>query len=365
MNLEGIARQAGVSPATVSLALNNRQGVSRKTRERILAIAKETGYRKRPSRAVRRGTVQFLKLIRHGHTLNENHNVFISDYIDGITHKARETQLRVEFSSAAAGMSITDITFQMDQQDFSGFLVLGTELSAEEIQGLAAAQRPVVFLDTIHDFLPYDFVDMNNIDSAHLAVERFIQAGHRTIGMATSPVTVVNFRLRDEGFRKSLAALGRPVEEEFIFPVDSTYEGAYRDFSSHISAGKRLPDAFFCCNDIVCLGVLRALREAGVRVPGDISLIGFDNLPASAHSDPPLTTIRVPNREIGSAALLLLKQRIENPERPGSKVLIAGQLVERQSVRAIPVDNSSRGGTIPAPDDDGPHGRHRRTREAP
>lgn len=127
MNIESIAKKAGVSAATVSLALNNRRGVSKQTRELILGIVKEVGYKKRPSRAVMRGSVQFLNLIRHGHTLNENHNMFISDYIDGITHSARDLQLRVEVASAPGATTITDIAYQMDQQDVAGFLVLGTE----------------------------------------------------------------------------------------------------------------------------------------------------------------------------------------------------------------------------------------------
>jgi LacI family transcriptional regulator len=333
MNLVSIAKKAGVSTATVSLALNNRHGVSRRTRERILRIAKEVGYKKRRSRGLMRGTVQFLKIIRHGHTLNQDHNVFISDYIDGITHRAKDTQMRVEFASVPATSSLGDITLQMEQQDVAGFLVLGTELSAEEVHAISSVQRPIVFLDTCHDFLPFDFVDMNNMDSVFIAVSRLVQAGHRSIGMVTSPVNVVNFRIREEGFRKALAVLGRPVEEAMIFPVDSTFHGAYGEFSAFLASGRAMPEGLFCCNDIVCLGVLRALREAGRRVPDDISLIGFDNLPASAHSDPPLTTIRVANKEIGSAAISLLKERIENPEKPCSEVLIGGELVERQSVR--------------------------------
>jgi len=333
MNLVSIAKKAGVSTATVSLALNNRHGVSRRTRERILRIAKEVGYKKRPSRGLMRGTVQFLKIIRHGHTLNQDHNVFISDYIDGITHRAKDTQMRVEFSSVPATASLGDITLQMEQQDVAGFLVLGTELSAEEVQAISSVQRPMVFLDTCHEFLPFDFVDMNNMDSVFLAVSRLVRAGHRSIGMVTSPVNVVNFRIREEGFRKALACLGRPVEEAMIFPVDSTFHGAYGEFSALLASGRAMPEGLFCCNDIVCLGVLRALREAGRRVPDDISLIGFDNLPASAHSDPPLTTIRVANKEIGSAAISLLKERIESPEKPCTEVLIGGELVERQSVQ--------------------------------
>jgi len=333
MNIVGIAKKAGVSTATVSLALNNRHGVSRRTRERILRIAKEVGYKKRPSRALMRGTVQFFKIIRHGHTLNQDHNVFISDYIDGITHRAKDVQMRVEFSSVPATAGLGDITLQMEQQDVAGFLVLGTELSPDEILAISSVQRPMVFLDTCHDFLPFDFVDMNNADSVFLAVSRLMRAGHRRIGMVTSPVNVVNFRIREEGFRKALAHLDCPVDEEMIFPVDSTFHGAYGEFSALLASGRAMPEALFCCNDIVCLGVVRALREAGRRVPDDISLIGFDNLPASAHSDPPLTTIRVANKEIGAAAISLLKERIENPEKPCSKVLIGGELVERQSVR--------------------------------
>jgi LacI family transcriptional regulator len=333
MNLVSIAKKAGVSTATVSLALNNRRGVSRRTREKILGIAKEIGYKKRPSRATVRGTVQLLKIVRHGHTLNQDHNIFIADYIDGITHKAKDVQLRVEITTASAGTGLSDLTLQMDQQDVAGFLILGTELSPEDIRTFATVQRPIVFLDTCHDFLPFDFVDMNNMDSVFLAVSRLVRAGHQTIGMVTSPVNVVNFRVREEGFRKSLTYLDRKVEERFIFRVDSTYQGAYEDFAAALASGQQLPEALFCCNDIVCLGVARALREAGCRIPEDISLIGFDNLPASAQSDPPLTTIKVSNQAIGSSAVLLLKERIENPEKPCSKVLINGELVERQSVR--------------------------------
>jgi DNA-binding LacI/PurR family transcriptional regulator len=333
MNIDAIARKAGVSAATVSLALNNRHGVSKKTRERILGIVKDVGYKKRSSRASQRGTIQFLKIIRHGHTLNEDHNVFIADYIDGITHTAKDVHLRVEFSSVAAGMSMNDLIYQMEQQDVAGFAVLGTELVEEEIRSIASVQKPVVFLDTYFSFLPFDFVDMDNLESVFLVVSRLVETGHRTIGMVTSPVHVTNFRLREEAFRECLKLLGCRFEEEYLFSVDSTYQGAWQEFAGHLRAGRHLPEGLFCCNDIVGLGVARALKDAGLRVPEDISLIGFDDLPASKHSDPPLTTIRVFKREIGSTAILLLRERIDHPEKPCSKVVIGGDLVARQSIR--------------------------------
>ena len=333
MNLEGIAQKAGVSTATVSLALNNRQGVSRRTRDRIIGIAKEVGYKKRPSRAMVRGTVQLLKIIRHGHTLNQDHNVFIADYIDGITHKAKDVHLRVEFASAPASTDINELALQMDQQDVAGYLILGTELSPQDIATLAAVPRPVVFLDTYHDFLPFDFVDMNNTDSVFQVVSRLVNAGHRTIGMVTSPVNVVNFWTREQAFRRSLAAWEGPWKNASCSRRIPRTRAHSKTSQRYFPPAGNCPRRLFCCNDIVCLGVVRALREAGRRVPDDISLVGFDNLPAASHNDPPLTTIRVSNHEIGSAALLLLKERIENPEKPPTKVMIGGELVERQSIR--------------------------------
>lgn len=332
MNLESIAKKAGVSAATVSLALNNRRGVSGKTREKILGIVRETGYKKRPSRAVTRGSIQFLKVIRHAHTLNDDHNVFIADYIDGITHKAKEVQFRVEFSSMQGNMTMNDIVYSMEQQDVAGFIILGTELTAAEVRSIAAVQKPMVFLDTYYDFLPFDFVDMNNLDSVSLVVSRLAETGHQTIGMVTSPVNVMNFRLREKGFRECLSQRG--FSQEYVFSVDSTFQGAYKDFSALLASGVKLPQGLFCCNDIVCLGVIKALKEAGYKVPEDISLIGFDNLPTSTHSSPPLTTITVSKKEIGSQAIILLKERTQNPEKPCSKVLVAGNLIERQSVRS-------------------------------
>ena len=322
MNLDGIARKAGVSAATVSLALNNRHGVSKETRERILGIVKDVGYTKRSSRASLRGTVQFLKLIRHGHTLNEDHNVFIADYIDGITHTAKDAHLRVEFSSAVGSMSMNDLLYQMEQQDVAGFAVLGTELVEEEIRSIATVQKPVVFLDTYFNYLPFDFVDMDNVDSVFQAVSRLVETSHRTIGMVTSPVPVANFRIREAAFRESLRRLGCRFQEEFLFPVDSTYQGAYEEFAALLRAGRRLPEGLFCCNDIVGLGCRARPQGSRHADSRDISLVGFDDLPASTHSDPPLTTIRVHKREIGSSAILLLRERIDHPEKPCSKVVM-------------------------------------------
>lgn len=333
INLGDLARKAGVSTATVSLALNNRRGVSKATREKILLLAGELGYRKRASNPNYKATVQFLQIIRHGHTLNRDHNVFIADYIEGITREAKELQVKVEISSYQAFGSMQEIIRTMRQQEVAGFIILGTELSAEDVRQFINFDKPLVFLDTYIDFQPFDFVDMNNADAVYRVVSHFVETGHRSVGLVSSPVMTRNFHLRATSFREVLRQFDLPQDEKFFYEVDSTFQGAYQDFLRHLSQGASVPEGLFCVNDIVCFGVMKALKEAGYRIPEDISVIGFDDLPTSALSDPPLTSVQVSKKEIGAMALSLLRDRIVKEVIPPVKVQISGDLIIRESVR--------------------------------
>ena len=333
INLDDLARKAGVSPATVSLALNNRRGVSKATREKVLLLAGELGYRKRASSPNFKATVQFLQIVRHGHTLNRDHSVFIADYIEGITREAKELQVKVEISSYQASGRMQEILHAMGQQDAAGFILLGTELSPEDVAQFLDFEKPLVFLDTYLDNQPFDFVDMNNGDAVYRVVSHFVETGHKSVGLVSSPVTTRNFHLRAASFREVLGKFDLARSDRFFYEVDSTFQGAYQDFRQQLSRGAALPEGLFCINDIVCLGVMKALKEAGRRIPEDISVIGFDDLPTSALSDPPLTTVQVSKKEIGAMALSLLRDRILKEDRPPVKVQIGGGLIVRESVR--------------------------------
>lgn len=336
-----IAHHANVSIATVSLVLNQRPGVSTETRDRVMKLAREMQYEKHGSshtngkkRGVQ-GTIRFLKIARHGHTVNRDHTVFISDYIDGITHGARSHNYKIEISSFDATPIQEIIASLRDSPDLQGVVVLGTELSRDDVLAFQDVNIPLVFLDTFIDFLPFDFVDMNNPDSVYRAIEHFLEHGHQEIGMVRSSVQTRNFQLRYTGFLQTMATLEQPVREEHIFDCDSTYDGAYRDMRRIIDSGCSLPTALFCTNDIIAFGVMKAIREAGYRIPQDVSVIGFDDLPSSALMDPPLTSIAVSKWDIGNAAITRLTQRMQNPEMPAVKIVIGGTLIERESVRDL------------------------------
>lgn len=340
--IKDIAEVANVSPATVSLVLNHKGNVAQETRERVFRVAEELKYRKSQiansaRHRTQQRTIAFLKLARHGHTVNRDHNVFIADYIDGIADGARARNYKMEilsFESTPIEEIITSLT--AEQPRLSGAIVLGTELSRNDVAAFRQTDIPVVFIDTFIDFLPFDFIDMNNQDSVYSAVDYFISHGHTEIGMICSSVQTRNFELRRVAFHQAMSFFGLQFREEYVFNCDSTFQGAYEDMCQALEEGADLPTALFCTNDIIAFGVLRALREHGYTVPDDISLIGFDDLPSGALMNPPLTTVAVSKQEIGRVAATRLDERILNPDAPVAKIVIGGALVERNSVKRLP-----------------------------
>ena len=331
--IKDIAKLAEISPTAVSFVLNKKAGISDETRSRVLKIASELGYQLPKAPALQASeSICFLHIARHGHTVNRDHDVFIADYISGLSAGATQAGLSLEVLTFRS-TPIESIIDSALGQNAAGIVVLGTELSEEDIQAFSAVRVPLVFIDTYHDFLQFDFVDMNNKDCVFAIVEHFALRGHRSIGMVKG-IETGNIRLRDEGFRESLARCGLPLDPAFLFSVDSTFHGAHKDMAALLRGGAKLPRALFCANDIIACGCLKAFGEAGIRVPEDVSMIGFDDLPLAACAAPPLTTIAVSKAHMGCLAIQLLMNRMRAlSQAPPFKVLVGGRLVLRQSVK--------------------------------
>jgi len=335
IRIKDIAQKANVSLSTVSLALNNKIGVKKATRRKIFDIAENLGYeftQRNLVAPVDRGTIQFVQIVQHGHTLNQDHKVFISDYIDGILLGTKNLPYKVEIKSFHSTPIPQIKAWFKGQTHLSGVIILGTELSHDDILEFMDFPIPAVFMDTFFDYIPLDFVDMNNTDSVFLVLKHLVEKGHDEIGIVRSSVQTRNFWLRDKAFREVLGYLGKNRDEKFIFDVDSTIEGAYSDMKRILDKGAKLPSALFCINDAIAFGILKALREKGNRVPEEVSIIGFDDLPASKLLVPPLSSMVVSKREIGRVALNRLNARIRNPNLPPAKIVVGGQLIERASV---------------------------------
>lgn len=333
--VKDVANLAGVSATTVSLVMNGKSGISQDTRTRVMQAAKTLKYSQRGSKTAKEdalGTLRFLKIAKHGHTVNRDHNTFISDYIDGMSREASASGYRLEIVSFE-GEPVENIVTSLAGTQVDGLIVLGTELTEQDIRLLKTLPTPLVVIDSFFDVLECNFVNMNNKDAVFKIIGYFVERGFRNIGFIASNVQTVNFQLRKEAFVDGMKAFGLTFSTRDIVTVDSTFEGAYQDMLSKLKNGLVVPECYFCTNDIITYGCIKALRECNVRIPQDLSVIGFDNLPMSATMDPALTTIDVSKTKIGYLAIRLLDELINAQERqPPVKILVGANLVVRDSV---------------------------------
>ncbi|MDC7227806.1 MAG: LacI family DNA-binding transcriptional regulator [Spirochaetales bacterium] len=337
--IKDIADKAGVSTAAVSLSINNKPGVSNDTRERVIEVAHELGYEPlskfvSPDADI---IIRFLKISRHGHTINKNHNYFIDAYVEGISATASVSGATVEVEAYSADEPLENIINKItDSPQLTGCLILGTELSEKDIKAFVATGKNIVFVDTYLDYISADFVDMNNTDAVYKLVNHLIGRGHKEIGMIKSSVNTRNFQLREKAFYQVMESLGLEINKDFIIDVDSTFDEAYSGFKEFLSGNPQLPTAFFAINDIIAMGCMRALQDKGYTVPDEVSIAAFDNLPMSEMVSPPLTTIDVSKREIGRTALdMLLHKASREISPPPRKTMIGGRLIKRESVKKI------------------------------
>lgn len=337
ITIRDVASKAGVSPATVSLVLNNKSGVGDTTRLQVLDAAESLGYLLPSEKKSKKGTgvIRFLKIANHGHIINRNHNVFISDYIDGIEKEASEYGYGLEIRNYN-GFNPDQILKELEESPPEGVVVLATELNEEDIPLFGDVSMPVVFIDTSHPFAPFDFVDMDNEGAVFSIVSALKERGHKKIGMVKAAIETRNFRLREKSFYDALQYFGLETNPDWEFTVDSTYEQAYSDMKNQLNNDRSLPTAFFCVCDIISFGCMKALKEKDLKIPEDISIIGFDDLPSDLLSDPPLTSVKVSKRRIGRRAFQLLKRRFEAEETlPYEKVFIGSELIIRESLGTV------------------------------
>ncbi len=335
MGIKEIAEHAGVSSTTVSLALNGRKGVSDATRLRIAEIAEKLDYRVPSERAnltTKLGTIVFAKIRRHGLILNQDQHSFILDYIEGINKGIRNTGYSFEISTQRI-QSITEFVQNINYHQPKGLIVLGTELTGDDIISLKKISVPYVVIDTYFEHIAADYVDMANVAALHEIIGHLAVTRHREIGMVTCSIKSGNVIMREKGFKLALEHYGMDSGPHSLIEVQPGFDGAYAVMSRFLNNNGKLPMALFCYNDIAAFGVIKALKEHHVLVPKDISVIGFDDLPMSSMMDARLTSYRIPNREIGSLAVSTILKRISSKaEHSPTGMLVSGKLVSRDSV---------------------------------
>jgi LacI family transcriptional regulator len=335
-----IAQLAGVSVSAVSIVLNNKPGVSEETRKRILHILSEHGIFPKATNLVdeANGIIRFCKIVKHGRIINDKHNVFLSDYIDGVVEESKRRGYIVEFATYNTNR-VSEVVAELKKvKGLYGVIVLATELDSDDITLFEELEISYVFLDAMFQFSPGSFVTMDNQGMVFEAVQYLKSCGHRSIGMLVA-TGCSNFSQRREAFELSLKQLGIDFNPQHVFTISSIHEDALKEMQEildHMDR-KALPSAFFACNDMVAIGAMQAIHAARLRIPEDISIVGFDDLPAATVVTPSLTSMSVPKFDIGRAAvsLLLDSEQRAFPNDVSHKVVIGGHLVKRGSVGKV------------------------------
>lgn len=327
-----LAHILGLSEAAVSLALNNRPGVSTATRMRVLAAAKEYGYDfTRKAVAVRsQGTVCFAVYKKSGAVVADT--PFFAALADGISLACKKRGCDYVIRYIYEDDRLDSQIYSLDSAGFSGIILLATEMDIASVKRFSLLRTPFVLLDSYFETLDYDCILINNTQGAFVATDYLIMKRRAQPGYLHSAYSINNFEERADGFYKAIRKNGLSSSKSVVHRLTPSQEGAYEDMRELLAAGEEPADCYFADNDIIAIGAARALKEAGYSIPGDVAIVGFDDLPLCDIFDPPLTTVHIPIAVMGETAVDRLINRMEHGPLHPVKIEINTVLKKRKSV---------------------------------
>ncbi|WP_067840521.1 LacI family DNA-binding transcriptional regulator [Amphibacillus sediminis] len=341
MKIEDIARIANVSKSAVSLALNGKPGVSEATRSHILKVVEEYNYK--PLRSTRKKSQVDKKIIRfvackNSEIITEHYQnlPFFSELMSYVSEGAKSSAYSLLISSIDAE-HITEELKQLEAEHPSaGILLLGTNLTSEQIKLVKEIQPQLVVVDTWVNNLPVNAVSINNYLGGYQAAKYLLENGHRQIGYGEGVPRIENFELRKKGFFDTLREAGVSIEEHNVFRLPAMEINEQEAVLQALKNHDQLPTAIFCENDYMAISMIKTLHSLNIRVPEDISIIGFDNILESNIILPELTTIHVKKDMLTKQALKLLMDNIESGNTNDTiQVQVDTGLIVRNSVKKI------------------------------
>ena len=288
--LRDIADATGVSLAAVSLALNGRPGVSAATRERVLASAADLGYVRRAERHVRQGR-GFIGFVMEQLPFPVFSDIFYGDVVHGIDQEAHELGFASGFT-VIEGEQPAEARAKVRQMLLGnrvrGLIVIGgSNLIDAVVRDLARQPAPIVLLDNYLYDLPLDGIEMDHTIGGYLATRHLLYLGHRGIGFIAGPPKFRTLSDRADGYRRALLDAGLPVDPDLIVEPCGPHgsKKGYHEMRRLLSRPRR-PTAVFAVSDKAAFGAIEAIHEAGLRIPDDISLVGFDDVHEASQLTP-------------------------------------------------------------------------------
>lgn len=336
LTLEEVGQLAGVSRSTVSRVINGHPSVSDEVRERVWKVIRETGYQ--PHAAARSLVTRRTQII--GVIIPESvARLFVDPFfpllLGGITTTCNTRGYHLMLSLFNGPAKPEELYRRLVHSGhLDGVVVASARIDDPLVCRLLQDEMPFILVGRhVDDRVRY--VDADNVGGARMAVEHLIRLGHRRIGTITGPLATPAGADRLIGYKRALEASRIAVEEDLVIEGDFTKGSGATGMQQLLPAR---PSAVFCASDSMAIGALETIREAGLRVPDDIALVGFDDVPVATAVEPALTTVRQPIEGLGTMAADLLLNLLENPpdgQSPGQRIILPAKLIVRDSCGAL------------------------------
>lgn len=333
--IKDVAEKAGVSIATVSLVINKNPRISPVTTKKVLRAIKHLNYF--PTKSAR--DLVSKKTGNIGFILTDDHFLrtepFYTKIFLGAEFEAREGEYYILLTTVKSNSNHSyPLPRFILEKNVDGIIVAG-KIPHQLIEKLCEINMPTVFVDFVSDNNQCQLVLIDNVQGGILATEHLIQLGHKNIAFIGGDIEHPSISDRLNGYKIALDKANIEVNKDLIIT-----SAIYPDRQSGYNSAKKLIErtkkvsAIFACNDAMAIGIMHFLKEKKIKIPDEISIVGFDDVEADQLLDPPLTTIRVPKLELGAEALRMLLSGIKANSKP-KKVLIPVELIIRKSTKSI------------------------------
>jgi LacI family transcriptional regulator len=327
VTIRDVAAQAGVSVATVSKVINGRYGVAADTTARVQAVINDLGYQASlVAQSLRNHRTNVIGI------LVADLEPFSAELLKGAADAIRGSGFEMVVYSAG-GLADDHVGWERRYLSrLSGTLIDGAVLVTPTVVDVNYG-APVVAIDPHTGPSELPTIDSDNLRGGRLATAHLLGLGHRRIAMLSGRPDLESSRLREQGYRQAMAAAGVPVSEDLVL-VGGYDAQASAECTRTLLTSADPPTAIFASNDVSAIAAIQAAVGLGLRVPADLSVVGFDNIPESALCSPPLTTVNQPIRKMGERSIQLLLRLMRGDHVEDTHITLQTDLVVRQSARA-------------------------------
>jgi len=323
VTIKDIAEKAGVSINTVSRALNNKPDVSQETREKVLRVARELGYIKNTGAiALRSGATKTIGVI-----FEDSSNPFYAEVFKGVEATARKYGYQVVLMNTERDyIRERQAVETLIEKRVDGIIISPTQFESEDIDQLLKLNFPFVILGVHFENVVLDEVYSDDFKGGYLATKHLLEKGRKRILMLNGYMYKSVAQMRYSGYVKALREFG--MEPYYMVEIEEGYESAF----NKIMELRNLDyDAIFCFNDVFAIAALRALKVLGKRVPEDVAVVGYDDIPYAEFVHPTLTTVRIDKYLEGKIAFEMLYERLLGIREEPKQVMLDVELVVRES----------------------------------